>query len=103
MPDPTDADLTAITEAELDETEARLKHGDNFLIRKDAWTLHDALRACRQQSKAKDAALELFLKYIEHPDVKHAAQLWEKETGGRLLTSVPINQALAALGKGTDD
>ena len=58
MPDPTDADLSAITEAELDEIEARLKHGDNFLIRKDAWTLHDALRACRQQSKAQDKELQ---------------------------------------------
>ena len=58
MPDPTDADLSAITEAELDEIEARLKHGDNFLIRKDAWTLHDALRACRGRAKAKDAVVE---------------------------------------------
>ena len=74
-PDPTDADLSAITEAELDEIEARLKHGDNFLIRKDAWTLHDALRACRRQSKAKDAVVETARKW--KPRQASWSKMWD--------------------------
>ena len=47
-----------ITEAELDEIESTFKTGDSFTRAAAAWKALGALRACRKEAKAKDAALQ---------------------------------------------
>ncbi len=65
--DPTDADLSAITEAELRNLEAEhAEHaGGAWGVLRHRWIWYSragwlikALRACRAQSKAKDAVIE---------------------------------------------
>jgi len=87
MPDPTDADPAVITDAELDEWEQGIDQGQGLELRTaDFLDLIKALRACHQQSKAKDAALEFYA----HADTVY----YENDDGSR---------ARAALDKGTDD